>query len=762
MSVGIIHVLDKQTANLIAAGEVVERPASAIKEMLENAADAGATRVTVEIKAGGTTYFRVTDNGCGMSAEDLPRCVLRHATSKIREPLDLSAIGTYGFRGEALAAIAAVSDLKILTKQKEDFIGHVLHVCGGEVLESGEAGCPDGTTIAASDIFKNVPARRKFLKKDVSEASACLAVVEKFALSRPHIAVSFLSDGILKLSTDGDGKLKNAIYNCLGKEFAAKLIPVDYTHEGISVSGYIGRPETARPSRSMQNFFVNRRYVRSGTVCAALEEGCRAFCPVGKFPAAVLFCTMDPHRVDVNIHPAKTEVKFSEEKTVFEAVLFAVKTALNKGTVYGSDSPGAFRADSPSASSRSLSEALGIGQVPKESTAYLRETPAVHDPSAKARFPSSGGGAGTETAYREKSEQVPFSSVESGFSPLNSGKVPPFENGNASVSTDSLSSEMHRSSPPSPTGSAALSCSSDRTAPPDFRNAFSDDRSGLTGVFPAAEKLTQVHSPNLFDFSGACDLPLDIPVPPVQTQEQPPGQVPKEPTGQVPREPTGQVPGELTGQVPREPAGQVPMEPEQQSLLSPSETKQTTFRIIGECFRTFILVEKGESLYLIDKHAAHERILYEEIKHAAEHNGAQVLLEPVPVRLSTEEYAALMENKEYFDGTGFSIDSFGENTVLVRAFPEHMNSADLQEVIPALAAKLAEGNGHAAGDLFDRALFTAACKAAVKAGQHNSLLQDSFIAEKIFSEEAILYCPHGRPVMTEFTKDKLYRLFKRT
>ena len=300
-----INILDKHTANLIAAGEVVERPASAIKEMLENSADAGATRVTVEIKNGGTSYFRVTDNGCGMSKEDPPKAILRHATSKICTSEDLLAIGTYGFRGEALAAIAAVCDLRILTKRKEDDFGSVLHINSGEVLEHGEAGCPDGTTIAASDIFKNVPARRKFLKKDVSEGIACMAVTEKFALSRPDIAVTFIADGKPKLKTAGDGDLKNTIYSCLGKEFAAKLLPLDYSYEGITVTGYIGKPETARPGRSMQNFFINGRYVRSGTICAALEEGFRAFCPAGKFPAAVIFCSLDFSRVDVNIHPAR-------------------------------------------------------------------------------------------------------------------------------------------------------------------------------------------------------------------------------------------------------------------------------------------------------------------------------------------------------------------------------------------------------------------------------------------------------------------------
>lgn len=738
---GIIHVLDKHTANLIAAGEVVERPASAIKEMLENAADAGATRITVEIKNGGTTYFRVTDNGCGIAAEDLPKTVLRHATSKIQKPSDLSAIGTYGFRGEALAAIAAVSNLRILTKRREDESGNLLHVRGGEIIEMTDAGCPDGTTVTVSDIFANVPARRKFLKKDSSEASACLAATEKFALSRPHIAVSFLSDGNEKLSTDGSGILKNAIYFCLGKEFASRLIPVEYEHEGIRIDGFVGKPETARPSRGLQNFFINNRYVRSGTMCAALEEGFRAFCPIGKFPAAVLFCTLDPHRVDVNVHPAKTEVKFSEEKLVFEAVLFAVRSALNRGTTYDAssteraavspnDRKDTFPARGQNAVGEDkkvlpdLADSLGLKKAPTHSTAQLFDLDAAR-----------------------KSENIPHETQAPTPDSVDNALLA----GNAAASNDRAESLADK---PTPTRSA-LSDTPDKNSlanqpksahsafpssfprddtqasVPDFRNAFSNDVSGLSGGFSPQPQTLEVGSPDTFTSPAIDTSALSIPTPP--------------------------------------PIFEAPTvshdAPTQQSFLSETSAEKAVsprYRVIGECFDTFILVEKDDVLYIIDKHAAHERILYEEIKHAADRNGAQLMLEPIPIRLSTEEYAAIMESKSYFDGTGFLFDSFGDNTILLRAFPEHISARDLPDIVTCLAAKLSEGNGNAAGDLFDRALFTAACKAAVKAGQRNSPLQDEYIAEKIFSDEAILYCPHGRPVLTEFTKDKLYRIFKRT
>lgn len=683
-----INILDKHTANLIAAGEVVERPASAIKEMLENSADAGATRVTVEIKNGGTSYFRVTDNGSGMSKDDLPKSVLRHATSKIATSADLMAIGTYGFRGEALAAIAAVCDLKILTKRKEDDFGSVLHINSGEIIENGEAGCPDGTTIAASGIFMNVPARRKFLKKDVSESSACLAVTEKFALSRPDIAVTFISDGNIKLKTTGDGILKNTIYSCLGKEFSAKLLPLDYLYEGIKISGFIGKPETARPSRSMQNFFINQRYIRSGTICAALEEGFRAFCPAGKFPAAVIFCDIDFSRVDVNIHPAKTEVKFSEEKKVFDAVLFAVRTALNKGTSF-----------------------VETQSVPKQQNDIVYpQNDAVKAPEKPHH---------TENITTVNIEKPRLSPAEMAKAVGIDAKALPQK----STETLKKADEETKAKIDLPFGGSDIPPVRQEKKAPDFRNAFADDREGLT-------------SGHTVSFTEPLFVKASLPTDNMQIFTPPK----KEETAPVKEE----------------------IKEEQISFELPEEEiKKPKYRVIGECFDSFILVEKDDVLYIIDKHAAHERILYEQIKNA-DTSGSQTLIEPVRINLTTEEFSAICENSDYFKNTGFSFDTFGTNTLLVRAFPQMIERKDLNDIFSALAAKLIEGNGHAAGDLFNRALFSAACKAAVKAGQRNSLMQDEYIAEKIFSSEAILYCPHGRPVITEFTKEKLYRTFKRT
>ena len=686
-----INILDKHTANLIAAGEVVERPASAIKEMLENSADAGATRITVEIKNGGTSYFRVTDNGCGMSSEDLPKAILRHATSKICTSSDLAAIGTYGFRGEALAAIAAVCDLRILTKRSIDSFGSVLHINSGEIIESGEAGCPDGTTIAASDIFKNVPARRKFLKKDVSEGIACLAVVEKFALSRPDIAVNFVADGKPKLKTSGDGDLKNTIYSCLGKDFAAKLLPLDYTYEGISVSGYVGKPETARSGRSMQNFFINGRYVRSGTICAALEEGFRAFCPAGRFPAAVIFCSLDFSRVDVNIHPAKTEVKFSEEKKVFEAVLFAVKTSLNKGTSY--------------AAQETITENTIV--FPKvEQKAVPVPTPVV-----KPSVPSMPSYIPDIPASSEKPKINSHTLAQS--IGLDTSALP-------RTSTESYREADEKK---------AFEEKIHSVKTPDFKNAFAGDFEGIT------DSITKKHDEPLFVKASVPTSSMDIfsPAPKIDTEAL----IPE-------KKDEAQISFELS------------------SDTEQKEESPIKLSVIGECFNSFILVEKDDVLYVIDKHAAHERILYEEIKGISADCPSQTLLEPIRIPLSTEEFAAVADNTDYFDKTGFVIELFGTNSILVRAYPAHLNTNDLADIFTSIASKLLEGNGHAAGDLFDRALFSAACKAAVKAGQRNSIYADEEIAKKIFSSDAILYCPHGRPVIFEFTKEKLYKMFKRT
>ena len=683
---GIINVLDKHTANLIAAGEVVERPASAVKEMLENCADAGASAVTVEIKDGGTSFVRITDNGCGMAREDVPKAILRHATSKIKTGSDLEAIGTLGFRGEALAAIAAVSSVRILTKRPEDEIG-TLFVCRfGEVISTEDAGCPDGTTIIVENIFENTPARRKFLKKNTTEGSAVLAVCEKFALSRPNISVRLLSDGNPKLQTPGDGKMQSAVYAALGREFASAMLPVDYEFSGVRVHGYIGKPEICRANRNMQNFFVNGRYIKSRTLMAALEEGFRGFCPIGKFPACVLFVELDLRLVDVNIHPAKLEIKFSDERKVFDTLYFAVKNALSRGI------SGVFAAENDA-------ETLS---VPQPQTASGVQSPAPMPQSA----------ARAETV------------------PLHSQTAPPAARPVSSLITDlpGNRASLLQNEPP-------------HTPPvPEVPPIPPTPEVPQTPPVPEAPPVPETPPENLSSF--------DTPKAPAATATD------------------GLADGLIYTEVKplfTEPVRSIPEKQPvfaQSTLVQKHELAEAVY--VGEVFDTYLLAEYAGSLYIIDKHAAHERIIYERIKHTADTGDAQFLLEPLSVTLTPKEYDAVQNSRSYFAAIGFDFEEFGADTVLVRSAPTSIAIGDCKDVFTFLAGKLAEGNTKSAGEIFDRALYTAACKAAIKAGNKFTDIDNRRIVQEIFANDAVLYCPHGRPVLVEYTKERLEKMFGRT
>ncbi len=682
---GIINILDKQTANLIAAGEVVERPSSAIKEMLENCADAGATSVTVEIKNGGTSFIRITDNGKGMSRDDVPKAIMRHATSKIKDGRDLESIGTFGFRGEALAAISSVSTMRILTRQKGDVSGTLFECQFGEQTILEDAGCPEGTTITVENIFENVPARRKFLKKDSTEALSVGAICEKFALSRPEIAVTLISDNNTKMQSPGDGNLKSAIYASLGREFASKLLPVDYSFSGVRIHGFIGKPEFCRPNRNMQNFFVNNRYIRSKTMLAATEEGFRGFCPVGKFPACVLFCDIDLRMVDVNVHPAKLEIKFSDERKIFDSVYFAVKNALSSGSTF------------------------------KEFE--ISEEPIATDNTKKDEI---------KPQENKQEEQYHF---------------PP-----ASVSP------MHAPISSSP------SVSVPKTIIKDNSNAFyiPDGNDG--------QPTTKTDTKAVSEYK-------DESVKPVQSFDKPTSITDKTPIKITEPEPTihhvpTPVQNEVKKEIPKEetatrpPVTQCFFPPVQQEEIVPASTLQKPV-YVGEIFSTYILAQYKNSLYIIDKHAAHERILYEKLKNPDYDNCSQFLLEPINVTVTPKEAEAALENKDYFTKIGFEFDEFGMNTFIIRALPTPIHQAQAKDVFTYLAGKLSEGNSRSAGEIFDRALFTAACRAAIKGGDKNTDYDNKQIIEEIFTKDAVLYCPHGRPVISEFSKDKLEKMFDR-
>ena len=684
---GIINVLDKHTANLIAAGEVVERPASAVKEMLENCADAGASAVTVEIKDGGTSFVRITDNGCGMAREDVPKAILRHATSKIKTGSDLEAIGTLGFRGEALAAIAAVSSVRILTKRPEDEIGTVFVCRFGEVISTEDAGCPDGTTILVENIFENTPARRKFLKKNTTEGSAVLAVCEKFALSRPNISVRFLSDGSTKLQTPGDGKMQSAIYAAIGREFASAMLPVEYALSGVRVYGYIGKPEICRANRNMQNFFVNGRYIKSRTLMAALEEGFRGFCPIGRFPACVLFVELDLRLVDVNIHPAKLEIKFSDERKVFDTLYFAVKNALSRGI------SGVFAAEDTDAETMT---------VPQPQTASGVQSPAPMPQSA----------ARAETV------------------PLHSQTAPPAARPVSSLITDL------------PANRASLLQNEPPHAPP------------VPEVPPIPPTPEAPPTPS---------VPDAPPVPETPPENGSPFDAPEAPAATAT---DGLADGLVYTEVKplfTEPVRSIPEKQPvfaQSTLVQKHELAEAVY--VGEVFDTYLLAEYAGSLYIIDKHAAHERIIYERIKHTADTGDAQFLLEPLSVTLTPKEYDAVQNSRSYFAAIGFDFEEFGADTVLVRSAPTSIAIGDCRDVFTFLAGKLAEGNTKSAGEIFDRALYTAACKAAIKAGNKFTDIDNRRIVHEIFANDAVLYCPHGRPVLVEYTKERLEKMFGRT
>lgn len=648
---GIINILDKQTANLIAAGEVVERPSSAIKEMLENSADAGATQITVEIKNGGNSYIRITDNGIGMTKDDVPKCILRHATSKIKNQTDLEYISTFGFRGEALAAISSVSTMRILTRRKDDVAGTIFECRFGEQTLFEETGCPEGTTITVENIFENVPARRKFLKKDSTEALSVGAVCEKFALSRPDISVTFISDNTTKMQTPGDSNLKSAIYAALGRDFSSNILPVDYELSGIRVHGFIGKPEFSRPNRNLQNFFVNNRYIRSRTMMAAIEEGFRGFCPTGKFPACVLFCDIDFSLVDVNVHPAKLEIKFSDERRIFDTVYFAVKNTLTSSVTFsglGNDV---------------ISE---IRQVEEKITEY----PQSISPKPKIQ----------ENLYRETPVLPDVISKD------NSNPLP-------SISFQKVSKEENQ-------------------------RIINSAKENQSFVFdnPVKEKKVFEVQPSVIKET-------------ITTQEH------STPNIEY-------------------------IETKKQEEIIPAEKAQKP-KYIGEVFDTYIIAQYKSSMYIVDKHAAHERIIYEKLKNSSSDAQSQYLLEPITVTLTPKEAEAAIDNKDYFSKIGFEFDEFDSSTLLVRAIPSVFKESDTKDILTLLSGKLSEGNTKSSREIFDKALFSAACRAAIKGGDKHTDLDNSYILNEIFTNDAVLYCPHGRPVISEFSRQKLEKIFDR-
>ena len=659
---GKIHKLSPILADMIAAGEVVERPASVIKELVENAIDAGAKTITVEIKNGGVTFMRVTDDGSGISREDAPTAFLRHATSKIRTQEDLSAIGTMGFRGEALAAISAVSKIDLLTRTPACSLGTTLRVEAGNVLEVSDAGCPVGTTIIVRDLFYNTPARMKFLKRDSVEGSYISGAVQRQALGHPEIAFRFIKDGKQELSTPGDGRLISAIYAAMGRMAAMDMVEIKSSASGVSLSGYVGKPTANRGSRSYQHFFVNGRYVKSGMMTAALEEAYKNQMMVGRFPMCVLHVTVPPAAVDVNVHPAKTEVKFLREGDVFDAIRYGVLGALSRTP----DKPEMTVKPAPQPA-KPVRTPVSIPQKQQE---FFKKVSA-QEYKAMTGMLEKGASAQPSREFRLSSLQKPAGSgdqvaLRDSFTPI--------------------TPEIRRHNPPEPV---------------------------------------------------KAETPVPAPIPAPPEPAQPPVQT------NLPM-----------------PEQEIPKAPPEPEIQEPKET--IPYRIIGQTMDTYIIVEQGDGLLFFDKHAAHERILFEKLKKEKHEVMSQVLLSPMTPALSREEAAVLLSNLDTLSALGFTLEDFGGDSLVVRAIPADLLETEAESCLQELAENLMEGKKLDPETVFDELLHTVACKAAIKGGRKTDPQELSALVKELMSREDIKYCPHGRPVCISLTKKNLEKQFKRT
>lgn len=638
-----INVLPKHIADLIAAGEVVERPSSVVKEAVENSIDAGATIITVEIQHGGITYIRITDNGCGILREDIRNAFVSHATSKIATADDLNAIATLGFRGEALASVSAVAKVEVLTKSRDENIGTHYRIEGGEEILLDDAGCPDGTTLIVRDLFFNMPARMKFLKKDVSEANAVAGVIDRVALSHPEISFRFIRDGKETLLTPGDGKLTSAIYAVFGKEFANSLIEIDYSLNGVTAKGYISKPVYSRANRNMQMFFLNSRLVKTQTGSVALTESYKNSIMAGKFPACVINLTVPNETVDVNVHPSKLEVRFANEKAVYDCIFYGVKNALNK------------EKERPQVE---LEKVLSGAKFAKPQIFVPQEAEQIK--------------------FQPKKEEIRTEAVK----PQVVNKTP---------------TKAHVSQP------EAVYEVKSQTPPPVFQK-------------------------------------------PRVTLYTPPQTV-KEEIAPLPEKEKTEIKQEALPVVEKKIEEEKPIVPD--------------FKIIGEAFKTYIFAECEGKLMIIDKHAAHERMIYNELKKSTDGIFMQSLMIPVTVTLSKEEYDVIISNTETLEKAGFSVEPFGTTSVIVRECPSVIDAADVENILIETATYLMENKNDLINEKLDWIFHSSACRAAIKAGDKTDRFELEKFTAKLLSDDSIRFCPHGRPVLAELTKRELEKFFGR-
>lgn len=701
---GVINVLDKHIAELIAAGEVVERPSSVIKELVENSIDAGAKNITVEIKNGGTTFMRVTDDGCGIYRDDIKKAFLRHATSKVKTANDLDMISTLGFRGEALASISAVSRLQVITKNENEEIGSCYEIEGGEEISLEDAGCPTGTTFVIRDLFYNIPARSKFLKKDVAEGNAVSALMDKIVLSHPEVAFTFIRDGKQVLRTFGDGKLLSAIYSVFGKDFAKGLIPVDYTLDSVTVKGYISKPINSRPNRNMQNFFINGRFVKTRTGMAALEEAYKGSIMVGKFPSAVLQLTVPYEIIDVNVHPAKIEVRFINERPVFDAIYHAVKTALQQG-----------------------------------------------DERKQIHFKEN-------TAFNEIKKVNPFNNAQAVFAKAeNTPAEKPIK------PIERIEPVLKNSEPKPYNPFDELDLKDEKTKPVSIDNLKMSDSSNPFDIYSkqAIKRNSELENKKAEFFKQKLEKAEQLILKATQQEES----LPKQEI----------TVDDLTAESTETPIETEVSKEEIKPLKEISENKtdnndaltelpkeQTKLRFLGEAFNTYIIVEKNDNeVLIIDKHAAHERIIYEKLKADSGSANVQYLLTPITVTLDKIDYDAAVSNLDMFAKCSFDVEDFGNGTLLVRSAPQYLAATEIADCITEMSGYIASGKKDIYTEKMDWFYHNVSCRSAIKAGNKSTVQELMDIAWTLEKNPQIKYCPHGRPICIVMTKYEIEKQFGR-
>lgn len=760
-----INLLDKHTAELIAAGEVVERPSSVVKELAENSIDAKAAHITVEIRDGGISYIRITDDGCGIARDDVKKAFLRHATSKVLSEEDLSRIGTLGFRGEALPSIASVARVDMLTKTKDEPVGTLYRIHGSEEVSFDDAGCPDGTTITVKDLFYNTPARMKFLKKNVSEANAVADVVERLALSHPEVSFRLLREGKEVILTPGDGKLISAIRAVYGKEFSSSLIPAEYSDSGMSVHGYISKPVYSRPTRSMQTFFVNGRFVRTGTGAAALSEAYKNSVMTGKFPACVLMIETPFEFVDANVHPAKTEIRFADERKVFSLVYYAAKNALMSGDTR---KEAVLKTDG------------GIKKPPKpfEKPKDYSLRPSAYQTNIESLFSVGKAKPGGDDTGRRYDDSDTDTNTNTNT------------NTNANTDTTAPGGILGSTAFNRPFSDGDVRTKDSGGGKEDFPRYVTGGYDGLTRENPAslAEKGVFYDSGRLSrpagalsGFSSENSADIDIYV-----DSNGSGATDIEKSGEDGNE-HKKIDDDIAGKAVSKSladgenignTGNITNAPDDYNRRNDVESdggyddngygddivpskKDVQIKLMGEAFNTYIFAQVGQKILVIDKHAAHERMIFDRLRSQKWERASQQLMSPIRVRLSRAQYDAVINNISVLREAGIDVEDFGDCDLLVRGVPLLTDEGDISSLLEETAQKLIE-NRSTESEHTEWVFHSVACRAAVKAGDHSEPQELKALIKRIVEDDSIRYCPHGRPVAFYITRGELERQFSRT